>query len=59
MTHTINDTGHGYSFSVKQTIKIAHKIADQKDPGNTTIRVMAGRVMLRFGRGLYDLPRVI
>lgn len=40
VAHSINNTGHGYSFSVSQTIQAAHQTADWKGPKNTTGRAM-------------------
>lgn len=38
VAHNINNTGHGYSFSVSETTWAAHQTADRKGPKNITFR---------------------
>ena len=42
IAHTINNIGHGYSFSVTQTIQFSQRIANEQKKLDITVRTMEG-----------------
>lgn len=49
ITHTVNDTGRKYSFSVNQTMQTARQLVNQKNPEIMTVRIMGGYTQIWDG----------
>ena len=53
IAHTISNTGHGYSFSVTQTIQLSEQIADKQKKPDITVKTMEG--FTQIWRGMFGL----
>ena len=49
IAHTINDTGHGYSFSVTETIQLAQQISNEQKKPDITVRTVEGFMQIWVG----------
>ena len=53
IAHTINDTGHGYSFSVTQAIQLSKQVASEQQKPGITMRTMEG--IMQIGTDIFVL----